>query len=177
MSCRSVVRTEDGFTLIEAMISLFLLAFIVAEMAAVSTYAQKATNFSRRLTEANMLAEGVLDKSGNTAYNSLIVRFSELESPPNPIVFDLVGKDGVVENYNETCTAGVPGLQDTTCTTTAGLYTITRTVTPLPVNPADPQPTFAASLLARVDVVVNWAGPGPVGEAQQIAMSTVRSKY
>jgi prepilin-type N-terminal cleavage/methylation domain-containing protein len=160
--------TAAGFTLIEVMISMFFLSFIVGEMAMISTYARRSSAYAQRVTEANMLAEAVLEKSRNTAWNNLNIRFSALDTPADPIVFDL-NRDGLVESYSETCTAaGVV----TTCTCAAGLYTLTRTVRPyLPTTGT----AFAASTAADVGVVVGWTDTK--GVAQQVSLATVRAKF
>ncbi len=161
-------RSAAGFTLIEAMISMFFITFIVAEMAVVSNYARRSSAYARHVTEANMLAEGILEKSRNAAYINLNTRFSALDNPPDPIVFDLT-KDGVLEQYSETCsTSGVV----TTCTCTADIYTLTRTVTPFLPSAAV---AFAASTAVDIDVAVGWTDDR--GAAHQVRVATVRAKY
>jgi prepilin-type N-terminal cleavage/methylation domain-containing protein len=158
-----------GFTLIEVMISMFFLAFIVGEMAMVSTYARRSTAFAQRVTEANMLAEAVLEKSRNTAWNNLNTRFSALDSPADPIVFDL-NRDGVVESYSEPCAGGGGG---TTCTCTAGVYTIERTVAEY--LPAPGAAFTSATAAADLGVAVRWTDSK--GVAQQVSLATVRAKF
>jgi prepilin-type N-terminal cleavage/methylation domain-containing protein len=167
---RGPTRTGTaGFTLIEVMISLFFLSFIVGEMAMVSTYARRSTAYAQRLTEANMLAEAVLEKSRNTAWSNLNTRFSALDAPPDPIVFDL-NRDGVVESYNETC-ASAGAL--TTCTCTAGMYTIERTVTQF--LPTAGVAFGSATTAADVAVTVRWTDSK--GIVQQAGVATVRAKF
>ncbi len=168
MKTRRVAGNTAGFTLIEAMISMFFIAFIVGEMAMVSTYAKRSTNYARRLTEANMIAEGVLEKARNAAYVNLNTTFSAMDNPSDPIVFDL-NKDGIGESYSETCaTTGTV----TTCTATAQTYTITRTVTPYQPSAATP---FNASTAADIDILVSWADDKGVGH--QIRVTSVRTKF
>jgi len=169
-----------GFTLIEAMISMFFIAFIVGELAMVSGYAARSTNYARRISEANMLAEGVLEKSRNTAYANLNTRFSSLDTPADPIMFDLT-KDGVLESYSETCVPAAPSATTVTtiCTCAAGGYTITRTISPAIPGTATP---FGASTGAAVDVVVSWTATERVGGVQtavvkDVKVSTIRSKF
>lgn len=157
-----------GFTLIEVMISMFFLSFMVGEMAMVSTYARRSTAHAQRITEANMLAEAVLEKSRNTAWNNLTTRFSALDNPPDPIVFDL-SRDGIVESYNETCASAG---NVTTCTCTAGAYALTRTVRPYLPNTGV---AFAASTAADVGVTVAWTDAK--GVSQQLSLATVRAKF
>jgi prepilin-type N-terminal cleavage/methylation domain-containing protein len=62
---------QAGFTLIEVMISMFIMLFIVQGMAMVSLYAQRSSIYARRLTSANMLAEQELERSRNIDYDNL----------------------------------------------------------------------------------------------------------
>jgi prepilin-type N-terminal cleavage/methylation domain-containing protein len=168
MRTRTAGTAAAGFTLIEVMISMFFLSFIVGELAMISTYARRSTAYAQRVTEANMLAEAVLEKSRNTAWNNLNTRFSALDNPPDPIVFDL-NRDGVVESYSETCAgAGVV----TTCTCAAGVYTLTRTVRPyLPTAGT----AFGACTAADIGIVAAWTDTK--GVAQQVSLATVRAKF
>lgn len=164
-----------GFTLIEAMISMFFVAFMVGEMAAVSMYAKRSTSFARRIAEANLIAEGVLEKSRNTAYLNLNTQFSAADSPPDPIMFD-ANRDGVVESSSETCAAPVsPTPCPTTateCKSTVGTYDVVRCITPLQTATTPPV-SFAASYGADVDVLVSWTD---TKGTQQVRVSSVRSK-
>jgi Tfp pilus assembly protein PilV len=167
------LRSGAGFTLIEVMISMFFLAFIVGEMAMVSMYARRSTALAQRTTEANMLAEAVLEKSRNTAWSHLNTRFSSLDAPGDPIVFDL-NRDGIVESYNETCTPATPSASTVAvvCTCTAGVYTIARTVAPYLPSVTTP---FGQSTAADVSVLVSWVDAK--GGPHQIRNATVRSKF
>jgi prepilin-type N-terminal cleavage/methylation domain-containing protein len=168
MRTRPVGPAAAGFTLIEVMISMFFLSFIVGELAMISTYARRSTAYAQRVTEANMLAEAVLEKSRNTAWNNLNTRFSALDTPADPIVFDL-NRDGIVESYSEDCNPAAPDL--TTCTCTAGLYTLTRKVRSyLPAGA-----TLAACTAADIGIVVGWTDSK--GVAQQVSLATVRAKF
>jgi len=64
-------KKEEGFTLIEVMITMFFLTFIVQGLAMVSLYAQRTGIYARRLTSANILAEQSLESARNTAYINL----------------------------------------------------------------------------------------------------------
>jgi len=164
-----------GFTLIEVMISMFFLAFIVGEMAMISTYARRSTAHAQRLTEANMLAEAVLEKSRNTAWNNLPTAFSALDTPPDPITFD-IDKDGDLDSFNESCATAAPV---TTCSATLRdphhntvIFQVSRTVTPyLPPAVA----SFAASTAADIAVQVAWTDAK--GGGHQISVATVRTKF
>ena len=84
MRTRPAGPAAAGFTLIEVMISMFFLSFMVGEMAMISTYARRSSAYAQRVTEANMLAEAVLEKSRNTAWNNLNTRFSAARHPRGP---------------------------------------------------------------------------------------------
>ena len=64
-------KKEEGFTLIEVMITMFFLTFIVQGLAMVSLYAQRTGIYARRLTSANILAEQSLERYRNTDYDNL----------------------------------------------------------------------------------------------------------
>lgn len=64
-------KDARGFTLIEVMITMFLLTFIVQGMAMVSLYAQRSGIHARRLTSANIIAEQTLEQYRNTDYDNL----------------------------------------------------------------------------------------------------------
>ena len=191
-------RTAAGFTLIEAMISMFFISFIVGEMAMVTTYSRRSTAYARRVTEANMLAEGVLEKSRNIAYNNINLRFSALNTPADPIRFDL-DKNGTMESFSESCPPPTPpggnpphptapASPATQCGVDVGPYTVTRTVTPyLPSAAA----AFGSSTAVDIDILVRWmdaskhatddvqveVSPGNVVFIHQVRVSTVRTKF
>lgn len=168
MRTRPAGPAAAGFTLIEVMISMFFLSFMVGEMAMISTYARRSSAYAQRVTEANMLAEAMLEKSRNTAWNNLNTRFSALDTPADPIVFDL-NRDGVVESYSETCASAA---NVTTCTCAAGVYTLTRTVRPyLPTTGT----AFAACTAADIGIVAAWTDSK--GVPQQVSLTTVRAKF
>lgn len=169
-----------GFTIIEAMISMFFIAFIVGEMAMVANYGRRASAFARRVTEANMIAEGMLEKSRNTAYTNLNTPFSALDTPADPIMFDLT-RDGALESYSETCVPSPPTATTvvSTCTAAVGVFTVTRTISP--VIPAVTT-AFKDSIGAAVDIVVTWtvvetSGGSKVNVPKEVRVSTIRSRY
>ena len=178
MTNARVQLDQRGFTMIEAMISMLLLAFIVTGMGVVDTYAKRSTSYARRLTEANMVAEGILEKSRNTTYVNLNTQFSAADTPADPIMFDL-NKDGVMEAFSETCTPASPPDPATTtvtvCTAAVDTYTVTRTVTPFnpTTNVPAPAQLFRDSLCADVDVVVTWTDSSG---AREVRIATSRSK-
>ena len=64
-------KKEEGFTLIEVMITMFFLTFIVQGITMVSLYAQRSGIYARRLTSANILAEQSMERYRNTDYDNL----------------------------------------------------------------------------------------------------------
>ena len=64
-------KGQRGFTLIEVMITMFLMTFIVQGLAMVSLYARRSGIHARRLTSANILAEQTLEQYRNTDYTNL----------------------------------------------------------------------------------------------------------
>jgi Tfp pilus assembly protein PilV len=68
---------EAGFTFVEVMIALFMLSFIAGGMAMISIHASRSSTYAQRLTRANAIAEDVLEKSRNTAFESLNVARTE----------------------------------------------------------------------------------------------------
>jgi prepilin-type N-terminal cleavage/methylation domain-containing protein len=154
-----------GFTLIEVMISLFFLAFIVVELANVSTYARRSTAYARRLTEANMLAEAVLEKSRNTAWNNLNNLFSGASS----IKFDS-DRNGTLESYNETYVTPPPAATVVT-NCTVGVYTVTRTM-----RWFLPSTATMFSQLTAMDIAVTVKWKNTKGADEQISITTVRAK-
>ena len=64
-------KGQRGFTLVEVMITMFLMTFIVQGLAMVSLYARRSGIHARRLTSANILAEQTLEQYRNTDYTNL----------------------------------------------------------------------------------------------------------
>ena len=151
-------KREAGFTLVETMIAMFFIAFIVAEMAMVSVYSSRSSQFSRRINEANHLASQLADAARNTAYPNLQSALTYRVTDP---------ANGAIANVTETCTLAGTAV---TCTASVLQFTQTRTVTPLPSGTA-----FAASESVDVDITVAWTDAR--GQAQQVRVATVVSKW
>lgn len=117
---------QSGFTLIEAMVAMFCLAYIISQMAALMMYANLNTNVSQRITRANQLAEEAIEKTRNTAYNKLQLANTDL---------------------------GEAGAEAASHTSTLdnGRFTRVRAVTPLPTGTA-----LAASNSSDVSVTVSF---------------------
>lgn len=137
-------RAEAGFTLIEAMLAMAILAYIVSQIMAVTVYASRSTNFAQRVTRANQLAEKAVEISRNTAYNNLQLASTEL------------GETGA-EAASHTATAD------------GGRFTCVRTVTPLPTGTA-----LASSNSADVSVVVSFTDARGETQAVRVASVVTR---
>lgn len=145
-------RRDAGFTLVESMIALFLLSFIVAEMAMVSIYATRSSQLARQITKANMLADIAVEKSRNRAYASLQI--------PIP---DLAESCAIAANV-ATCTSNAP---------IEGVYTRVRTVTPLDAANA----VTALTGSRKADVVATVTFTDARGAAQRVSVASVVTSY
>ena len=169
MTTRDHKRSQGGFTLIEAMVSMFFLAFIVGELGMVSSYATRSSGLARRLTAANVLAEQIQESCRNKAYGNLQIPMQfKMTDPasgalvPSPLE-TVVACDSVVyptASANRVCLQSV----------VLGDYTQRRSVTPIPATTV-----FSTSISADIDVIVSWTDAH--GATQQIKVSTVRSKF
>ena len=147
-----ISRAQAGFTLVESMIAMFLLAYIVTQLAALTVAASRNTNLSRRTTTANQLADEAIEKSRNTAYNSM---------------------GDAIAGLGETCVSAAPV---STCTSTVepgNPYTRVRTITPR--DSALTPIALASSNQADVDVAVSFTDAR--GTVQTIRVASVISRY
>jgi prepilin-type N-terminal cleavage/methylation domain-containing protein len=141
-----------GFTLVESMIALFLVSFIVSQMALVTISATRSTQYAKQVTKANMYADEALEKSRNTAY-------ANLQQP--------------VTGLAETC---VVAANVATCTSNApleGIYTRVRIVRPL--DAANSVTTLAVSKKAQVVATVTFTDAR--GAAQRVSAASVMTSY
>jgi len=147
------IREQAGFTLVESMIALFFVAFMVAEMGMVMSYASRNTNLSQRITRANALAEEAIEKSRNTAFNNLQFPITAL---------------------GETCTANG---NVATCTSTldGGRFARVRTVTPRDSSLPPGTTTLVDSQKVDVDVTVSYSDAR--GAAQVIRVGSIISRH
>lgn len=167
---RRAARGGRGFTIIEAMISMFFITFIVSEMAMVSGYAGRSSNLARRLTQANLLAEQAQEFCRNAPYLNLqsAMQFKATDQLTGLLVTSAL--ETVVA-----CT-DPPAATNRVCLQTTLLgYTLLRAVTPVPVPPSTTVPAFAVSEIADIDLVVSWIDAQ--GSTQQVIVSTMRAKY
>jgi type II secretory pathway pseudopilin PulG len=63
---------EEGFTLVEVMVTIGILSFEVLAVLALYTVSIKANTYARRLTSATSLAQTGVESAKNTAYANLI---------------------------------------------------------------------------------------------------------
>lgn len=153
---KGLLKARRGFTFIEVMVSLSLLSFMVSELAMLSIHASRSSTYAQRLTRANMIAEDVLEKCRNKAFDSLDTAFTE----------SINGTD-----FTETCVVagGAPNIV-TTCTFTGHPgFNRTRTVQFRTTGVA------ATSYMAEVNISVSWADAR--GQTQRAGVASVISKY
>jgi len=160
MAHKRQLPAQAGFTLVEAMISMFFVAFMVAEMGTVMSYASRNTNLSQRIMRANALADDAIEKSRNTAYPSLDL----------PINFAA----SCATCTTETCTmAG----NTATCTSTAdnGRFTRVRALTPRDSSLPPGTTTLDASQKVDIDVTVTFSDAR--GTPQVIRVASILSRH
>jgi len=165
-------RATHGFTLIEAIIALFFISFIVGEVALVSVLATRSNAYAQRLSQANKIAEALIEKCRNKSFVGLDDPFSAANAPQDPLEVDEVLSETstVTKQYNECCTppftlpcaaAGPLALGGTrTCTLNTVLFKVDRTVSYWSYNNAVPPAAVAAldgvALWADIGVTVSW---------------------
>jgi len=145
---RSPGSTEQGFTLIEVMVSMFILSFIVTGLAMISAHSSRSSTYAQRLARATLIADGAVEKCRNTAFESLTTAWT-----------------------NEACaTTGAAPALVTTCTFTLDApFTRTRTVQYMTTGAA------ATSFTAAVNVGVTWTDAR--GQTQRIGVGSTISKF
>jgi len=149
---REMLRDAVGFTLIETMIAMLLLAFIVGEMAMVDVGAKRSANLAKRVTKANALADDAVEKSRNRAYANLQLAMADL------------GEACAIASNVATCTSTAP---------IEGIFTRVRRVTPL--NAANAVTALSAS--GKADVVVTVTFADARGNPQRISVASVVTKF
>jgi Tfp pilus assembly protein PilV len=101
-------RREGGFTLIEVMISMFIMMFIIQGLAMISLYSQRSGIYARRLTSANNLAEKALERYRNIDYDNLITYDAEELCFDGFMTPATCGASGTVFTQTTTVTADTP---------------------------------------------------------------------
>jgi type IV pilus assembly protein PilV len=72
MTSKSLVSIEDGFTLIEIMITLVILSIGLTALAGLQVSAIKGNTFSKRMTAAVSIANQKLEQIKDTAYANIL---------------------------------------------------------------------------------------------------------
>lgn len=156
------LRRADGFTLVEVMIAMFLLAFIVGELAMVDVGAKRSSNLAKRITKANALVDDAIEKSRNRAY-----------AKQQQAAYDWNGDGDTTDPEDEAC---VMSGNVATCTSNGpieGLFTRVRVVTPL--DAANAPTTLTAS--GKVDVVATVTFADARGNPQRISAASIMTKF
>lgn len=150
---RARAPRQAGFTFVESLIAMALMAFIVTELGLVMSYAARNTNLSQRIARANALADEAIEKSRNTAYPSIQL--------PN----SLLGESCTMSGFIATCTSSIDG----------GRYTRVRRVSPLDTTlPVAGLTDLATSFKCNVDVAVSFTDSR--GNAQVIRVASIISR-
>jgi len=101
-------KGEGGFTLIEVMISMFIMMFIIQGLAMISLYSQRSGIYARRLTSANILAEKALERYRNIDYDNLITYDAEELCFDGFMTPATCGGSGTTFSQTTTVTADIP---------------------------------------------------------------------
>lgn len=148
------VTVQAGFTLVEAMISMFFVAFMVTEMGMVMSFGSRNTNLAQRISRANALADEAIEKSRNTAYPSLQL----------PSV-----------TLGETCTAAPNNVVTCTSTPDNGRFTRVRTIAPRDSSFPPGFTTLEISQKVDIDVTVSFTDSR--GTPQEIRVASIISRH
>jgi hypothetical protein len=161
---KSPTLKSGGFTLVEAVISLFFVAFIVSQLAMISIHGSHTSTLARRVTTANMLADEAIEKTRNRA-------FANVQDPINDLgetaCADGMDYDSAVVNVT-TCPPRSP-----LPTPIDRLYRRHRIVRP--IDPTGVIAPLASCNKAQVDVIVDFTDVQ--GNPRQIRVSSVVSRY
>ena len=145
---RSPGSTEQGFTLIEVMVSMFIISFVVGGLSMISIHASRSSQYAQRLARAMLIADSAVEKSRNTAFESLTSAWTG----------ESCAAAGTLPSVVTTCTyAGDPP------------FTRTRTVQYMTTGAA------ATSYTAAVNVGVTWGDAR--GQTQRIGVASTISKF
>jgi hypothetical protein len=175
MSKVTQMPKAGGFTLVEAMISLFFVAFIVSQLAMISIHGAHTSTLARRVTRANMLADEAIEKTRNRA-------FPNIQTAMNDPATALLGETScaVGMDYDFTTKTAIAVAEVVTCPPMSPLpppierlYRRYRIVRPLDKNGAIT--SLASSNKAQVDVIVDFNDVQ--GNPRQIRVSSVVSRY
>lgn len=164
---------EKGFTLIETLIAMALLAFIVADVGMVAVYASRSGTQARRLTGAVSLAENAIEHARSADFNRIRMADTALAlcftAGRNPIDCGNLDEQAVVRE----CFSA--SLLQVACGGAGPAYTRDREVETLPA--ANPPLNLADTrcLSARIDVTVTWTDAR--GGPQEYRLASLISKF
>ena len=157
---------DRGFTLIETVIAMALLAFIVADVGMVAMHASRTASASLQLTGAVTLAENAIEHARNADFNNL-----RLTDNPQALCLTraraaVACGDPSAEIVQE---CFVSSLERTACGGVGFRYALERDVS----TPAGT--TLETTLSAQIDVLVTWVDSR--GAAQEFRLASVVSKF
>lgn len=144
----SAQRAQSGFALIEALVSLLIVAFGLLALASFQFTLSRASDLAKQRTEATRIAQHDLDR---------LRSFGQRQS-------DGSSTNGRYTYVDDVVTAGP---QQVTGLTTNTTYTLTRTV-----NVPSPAPT-SGDRFRWINVVVGWADRA--GQQQSVQLASVIS--
>lgn len=156
---------QRGFTLIETLISMALLAFIVADVGMVAVYASRGGAQARHLTGAVSLAENAIEHARSADFNRIRLADSAQAVCLTAARAAVACGDPSARIVRE-CFSG--SLAPTACGAGAA-YTRERDVT----TPSGT--TLADALSAQIEVVVTWEDAQ--GGTQEFRLASIVSKY
>lgn len=170
MSKLTPMPKSGGFTLVEAMISLFFVAFIVSQLAMISIHGAHTSTLARRVTKANMLADEAIEKTRNRAFPNIQDEINDLGEASCDAGMD----------YDFTAGTAVAVAEVVICPPMSplppkidGVYRRYRIVRPIDSTGAID--ALANCSKAQVDVIVDFFDVQ--GNPRQIRVSSVVSRF
>ena len=166
MSKLTPMPKSGGFTLVEAMISLFFVAFIVSQLAMISIHGAHTSTLARRVTKANMLADEAIEKTRNRAFPSIQIAIGDLGEASCDAGMDY--DTAVLEVATCPPRSPLPPMIDR-------VYRRSRIVRPLDSSAPPAIAALASCNQAQVDVIVEFTDVR--GTLRQVRVSSVVSRY
>ena len=155
---KRIFQRAEGFSLVETLIAMFLIAFIVGELGLVDVGNRRLAHIAKSITKANALADDAIEKSRNRKYSNLFQPITDLAESCFP--------------------AGVPPVTTTlyTCTSTSpleGKFTRVRTIAPRDAGNA----ATTLGLSKKADIVATVTFTDSRGVEHRISVASVLSRY
>ena len=147
-------RTEDGFSLIECVIAIGVLAGVLLSIASMFILGGRQVKTGKTLTEATALAQGLMEQYDKESFNSLYLNQGAAATDTNRTV--------------QSTTTGSPN-QSWQTDIDRKLANGSASVRIDAMGPSTPN--FGAAAGIKVTVTLSW---NELGRAQSVAMSTVR---